>query len=229
MKIGGYNPLSLIDYPGKIACLVFTSGCNFACPYCHNPNLARGYSVELISTKTVLRHIGKNSRFLDGVVISGGEPTLQPDLLDFCCEIKKMGLAVKLDTNGSSPEVVDSLICHEAVDYIAMDIKTTWNKYHIVAHPSLRQPVMLSVGIIQGSGLPHEFRTTCVKQILTAADIETMAYGFRGANLYILQQFKEAKVLAPEEFVDGTNLFSDKEMQGFKKIFAKYVKKCVLR
>jgi pyruvate formate lyase activating enzyme len=129
MVLGGLQKSSLIDYPGKISCVLFLSGCNFACPYCHNPDLAMGCVAANISEDSIYDFLERRREFLDGVVISGGEPTIQKDLIQLCRKIKQMGYPVKLDTNGSRPRVVQILIEEGLVDYIAMDIKTDTARY----------------------------------------------------------------------------------------------------
>jgi len=131
MIIGGLHKNSLIDYPGKISCVIFLSGCNFDCPYCHNPELAKGRSLSTgyLSEDLIFDFLGSRKGFLDGVVVSGGEPTLQKGLISFCEKIRLMDYPVKLDTNGSRPEVIKKLIDEDLVNYIAMDIKTDPSHY----------------------------------------------------------------------------------------------------
>jgi len=192
MHIGGLLKNSMIDYPGKLSCGIFLAGCNFDCPYCHNPDLVEGCagrSAEF-NPGNIYRFIENRKGFLDGVVISGGEPTLQEDLFDLCRRIKNMGFPVKLDTNGSRPRVIKRLIDEGLVDYIAMDLKTDprWYATYIKANCNAAA-ILSSVEIIMESAIAYEFRTTCVKPIVTPTVIENISRLIKGASLYALQRF----------------------------------------
>src|SRR6056297_2648426 len=165
MNIGGFQKSSLIDYPGKISCIVFLTGCNFDCPYCHNPDLVRygRENTSAIDPKELEAFLVKRQGLLDGVVITGGEPTLQTDLTALCRRIKSMGFSVKLDTNGSRPRVLAQLIEEDLLDYVAMDLKTDPARYSpLISRTCKPSSIRSSVQAILSSGLPHEFRTTCV-------------------------------------------------------------------
>ena len=175
MNIGGFLSLSLCDFPGKVAAVVFTNGCNFRCPWCHNGHLLRGAGdsdYHELPEDDVLSRIGELRNRLQGVVVTGGEPTLQPDLRDFIAKIKALGLLVKLDTNGSRPEIVRDLVAEKLVDFIAMDVKAPWGKYALLTGlaESPADKVRETMALIVASGLPHQFRTTKVTPLLTDGD-----------------------------------------------------------
>lgn len=175
MNIGGFLPLSLCDFPGKVAAVVFTNGCNFRCPWCHNGHLVNGSAdpqYQELGQETVLARLAELKNRLQGVVVTGGEPTLQPDLSDFIRELKSFGLLVKLDTNGGRPEIVRELIDAELLDFIAMDVKAPWGKYDVLTglKESPAERVRETMALIVSSGLPHQFRTTKVTPLLSDAD-----------------------------------------------------------
>ena len=175
MLIGGLLKFSMIDYPGKIAAIVFTQGCNLRCKYCHNPELIAPVNNNgtLLKEEDVLNFFEKRKGALEGVVITGGEPTLQTDLAEFAAKLKAMGFFVKLDTNGTNPEVVKNLIEKKLVDFIAMDIKATFDKYEAVCGVSVSSKTILqTMQYIEESGLPYQYRTTYYKAVLNDEDIE---------------------------------------------------------
>jgi pyruvate formate lyase activating enzyme len=175
MKIAGYLKTSLLDWPGKVASVIFTVGCNFRCPFCHNRDLVVGtQKLELVDEGSLLSDLKKRKKWIDGLVITGGEPTLQPDLAAFCRKVKKLGLGIKLDTNGSHPEVLEKLFKNDLVDFMAMDVKTDINHYSQLVNPQekvmagengLKEQIKKSIRLIVGSGLTYEFRTTVVPEI----------------------------------------------------------------
>ena len=232
MKIGGIQKSSLIDYPGKVSSVIFCSGCNFDCPYCHNPDLVGGRSVcpNKIDTHEVYGFLDERRNFLDGVVVSGGEPTLQPGLFELCREIKNFGFPVKLDTNGSRPRVLQYLIEENLVDYVAMDLKTDPVLYQSYIKSDCRpDPIVESIELIMDSGLDYEFRTTCVKPIVTEQTVENILELIPGARLYALQRFREGDVLHPDFFHKENCEFSADEMLGLKTLAEKSVRKCIIR
>jgi pyruvate formate lyase activating enzyme len=222
MNIGGLLKNSLIDYPGKVSCGIFLSGCNFDCPYCHNPDLAKGCAMPCAESnpQNLYRFIENRKGFLDGVVISGGEPTLQKDLFDLCKHIKQMGYPVKLDTNGSRPQVLKRLIAEGLVDYIAMDLKTD---------PCNVSAILSSIEIIMSSARAYEFRTTCVKPIVTAGVVEDICRLIEGAGLYALQRFHKSQILHPDFFKDANYEYNDDEIKQLKAIAEPWVKQCIVR
>ena len=232
MVLGGLQKNSLIDYPGKVSCVLFFSGCNFNCPYCHNPDLARGRSLcpVLLDETAVFDFLQRRKGFLDGVVISGGEPTLQKDLLVLCEKIKELGYSIKLDTNGSRPQVIRRLIDEGLVDYIAMDIKTDPCRYSpLIVENSNPDHIISSIQTIMESPLAYEFRTTCVKPIVDSHDVKKIAKIIKGATLYALQHFHNSRVLHPEFFREIKPDYSEDELMRLKAIAEPLVKKCIVR
>lgn len=188
MKIGGLQKLSLIDYPGKTAAVIFTQGCNFRCSYCHNPELVYPDRFsEPILFEYVYEFLKGKRGFLDGIVFSGGEPTLQDDLVDRIREIRSMGYAVKLDTNGSNPRVLAEVL--PILDYVAMDIKApVGDKYtRVCGMPIDEYDIFVSMLLIKASGVPHEFRTTFDKNLLIDADIVKIK-SLSGGSKFNLQE-----------------------------------------
>lgn len=196
MILGGFQKSSLIDYPGKISAVIFTQGCNFRCPYCHNPELAANAISTDYQTTSILDFLKFRVGKLEAVVITGGEPTLQKDLPEFIKEIKRMGFLVKLDTNGTNPKMLKSLIDENSVDYVAMDIKAPIEKYSQVVRCNVNQNnILKSIEILKNSGIYYEFRTTVVKSQLLPQDFEEIAEMIKGAKKYYLQKFVPTKTL----------------------------------
>lgn len=229
MKIGGFVKTTLSDWDGKVACLVFTPGCNFSCSFCHNPDLVRG-DTDPVDESEVLEYIRENSDFLNGVVISGGEPTLQDNLYPFLKEIKNLGLGVKLDTNGSNPEVLDDLIGAKMIDYVAMDVKAPLVKerYDEVAGTEVDlDKIIESINIIKNSGVDHEFRTTVYPDAVSVEDVIEIAKYLRGADRYCIQQFRPDVTMSAEAGkVEPYPVKTIREMYDGAKA---YVKKVVTR
>jgi pyruvate formate lyase activating enzyme len=199
MVIGGLQKFTLADFPGNISAIVFTRGCNFRCPYCHNPELVdpARFAPE-ISREEVLRFLGSRSRQLEGVVLTGGEPTLHADLPVFLAEIREFGFAVKLDTNGSNPDLLAEIIRDSLVDYIAMDVKAPLHAYPRVAGVRVRAgDIERSVRLVIESGLPHELRTTYEASLLSPEDMVAIARIVRGCARYVIQGFRPTRTLDP--------------------------------
>ena len=190
MLIKGLQKLTLLDFPGIMACTVFTGGCNFRCPFCHNASLALSGGIEL-DQKEIFEFLEKRKGLLDGVCISGGEPTLQHDLEDFVKKIKDMGFKVKLDTNGTNPKAVKSLIEKGLVDYIAMDVKNSPHKYSsTIGNYALNiDDILATVNIIKNSNTPHEFRTTIISEFHTEEDMKLIADIIAGCDGYFIQHY----------------------------------------
>lgn len=191
MKIGGLRRVSLIDYPGFICATVFLQGCNFKCPYCHNPELVDPSLFRTsIKENNVMEFLDSRKGKLDAVTICGGEPTIQDDLNHFIKQIKKMGFAVKLDTNGSQPHVIKALIAEKLIDFIAMDVKAPLDKYKDIVKTNVNQDsIKESIKIILKATIPYEFRTTVVQSQLEEDDILQIAKLISGASHYVLQNF----------------------------------------
>ena len=212
--------------------MLFTSGCNFDCPYCHNPDLAKGcVKYSPFSTENgVYDFLDRRKAFLDGVVISGGEPTLQKDLVLLCKKVKNMGYPVKLDTNGSRPRVIKQLIDDGLVDYIAMDIKTDPFHYSpLIKKDCKPDNIISSIRIIMESDLAYEFKTTCIKPIINKNVIESISRRIQGARLYALQKFQNTGVLHPEFFKENEESYDSNELLHLKSVAEPWVKKCIVR
>lgn len=228
MKIGGIQKLSTVDYPGHPCASIFTVGCNMRCGYCHNPELVlpEQYSAT-IPTEDILSFLQKRVGLLDAVTISGGEPTEQPDLVDFIRQVKAMGFLVKLDTNGTRPWVLQQLVDEQLIDFVAMDIKGPLSKYsQIAARPVDTDAIQQSIAIIRAMPA-HEFRTTIVKGRLEPSDFEQIGAMVHGARRYALQRFIAAGNLVSNQFVALTT-FSEHEMQQARKTMERYVAECVV-
>lgn len=230
MVIGGWQKNSFIDYPGKISCVLFLQGCNFECPYCFNPDLVKKNPKEIINEDHVYDFLAKRKGLLDGVVISGGEPTLHEELFPFCEKIRQMGFSIKLDTNGSRPHVIKKLIHEGMIDYIAMDIKTDPANYPpLIQKNSNPDHILSSIRIIMESPLDYEFRTTCIKPLINDTILERISIQIKDATLYALQQFQQTKVLHPAFFTDKDRRFTDDELFHLKDIAKLWVKQCIVR
>ncbi len=230
MIIGGLQKISLIDFPGKVSCVCFVSGCNFRCPYCHNPDLVHHPGHVFLDENSFFNFLLERKGFLDGVVVSGGEPTLQNDLPAFVSRIGREGYAVKLDTNGSRPQMIRDLIEKRLVDYIAMDIKTDPSLYPSFVKGEIDPDVIRSsIKLIMASGIPYEFRTTCVRPIVDARSVEAIARLIQGCFLYVLQNFSQARVLQPEFFENRKAGYDQEEMMQLRSIAEPWVEKCIVR
>lgn len=193
MIFGGFQKLTLLDFPEKVACIVFTKGCNFYCPFCHNSSLVHS-SASDISEDEVLEYLAKRQGILEGVCISGGEPLLHDELEAFIKKVKDMGYAVKLDTNGSFPEKLKSLVKKGLIDYVAMDIKNSFDKYPPtcgVENIDISK-IEESIDFLMSSSVDHEFRTTVVRELHTTQDIVSICKRISGAKKYFIQNFVDS-------------------------------------
>ena len=225
-EIGYFQKQSFIDYPGKISCVLFLSGCNFKCPYCHNPSMV-GCGGGCVDMDEIMTYLGYRGDLIDGVVVSGGEPTLHKNLYEMCGKIKDAGYPVKLDTNGSHPDVLKRLLAAGFVDYFAMDIKTTPDKYKKhVGYSGARIPE--SVRLIIESGIPHEFRTTCVRPMVDG-NIKDIGRLIEGADLYVLQGMRPGVMLDGSFLVNDDQLYSDVDLDKLWLEVSPFVKNCVIR
>ncbi len=194
MLISGLQKLTLLDYPGKTACTVFTHGCNFRCPFCHNSPLVTQGVGDIISEDEFFSFLKKRQGILDGVCITGGEPTLQKDLKEFIIKIKALGFLVKLDTNGSRPDVLKNLTEENLLDFVAMDIKNCKEKYSLTSGIDVDiEKIEESVEILKRSNIDFEFRTTVVGELHTADDLKAISLWLQGDSKYFLQQFKNTE------------------------------------
>lgn len=232
VRFGGLLPTSLIDFPGRISCILFVAGCNFHCPYCHNPDLAAGRTGpgRSLSRTEFIAFLQQRRSLLDGVVITGGEPTLFSGLPDLCRLVKEMGFAVKVDTNGSRPAVLQRLIGERLVDFVAMDVKTDLARYTPLLRRRRRpEDLVESIEAILQSGLPHEFRTTCVAPLVTEASVDRIARRIRGAMRYVLQRCRRSGVLDPAFFEGTGRPLEEEEIHRLRSLAAPWVAECIIR
>ncbi len=196
MKLAGFVPLSLCDYPGRVAAVVFTQGCNFRCPWCHNGHLLplAADPAQAVSEAHVLSVLAERRKRLGGVVVSGGEPTLQPALPRFLRSLKALGLDVKLDTNGSHPQVLRQLLADRLLDYVAMDVKAPWERYAALTGQSVCDvaAVQASLALIAASGVPHAFRTTRVDPLLSEREYGDIRTQIPLGSTHTWQAFRPA-------------------------------------
>ena len=198
MRLGGIQKLTLIDFPGKIACTVFTVGCSFRCGFCHNPELVlpEKFPKPNEMEKEFFEHLEKRKGKLEGVCITGGEPTIQPDIIEFIKKIKDLGFAVKLDSNGTQPKVLEKIIKEKLVDYIAMDIKSSPEGYELATGTRVDiSAIKKSVTMIMAGGIAYEFRTTVVPGLHSEQDFVEIAKWIKGAEFYYLQEYRELSIL----------------------------------
>lgn len=224
-KIGGIQKSSLLDYPEKISAIVFTQGCNYRCGYCHNPELI-GANIEkempIQNVSAFFEFLKTRINKLDGVVITGGEPTLQPDLKEFIKQIKTLGFLVKLDTNGTNPEVLKELIDENLLDYIAMDIKAPIDKYSNIVNVKINTDnIKKSIELIMNSNVDYEFRTTVIQNQLSFNDFEKIGQMIKGAKKYYLQKFISSKIL--DENLANEKTYSQKDFEKIITILKKYI------
>ena len=228
MVFHGFQKLTLLDYPGKVAATLFTAGCNFRCPFCHNASLVTHIeNSETYTEDEVLNVLKKRQGVLDGVCLTGGEPLLQNGVGEFLSRVKSLGYAVKLDTNGSFPDKLKSLVESGIVDYVAMDIKNAKEKYAATAACERFSLAAIeeSVDFLMTSGIDYEFRTTVVKGIHEIQDIEKIGLWIQDAEKYFLQNFVDSGDLIGT----GMAAFSAEEMQKMQKTAALYVKNTAIR
>ena len=197
MKIGGLQKTSLIDFPDMVSAVVFLQGCNLRCPFCHNPELVLASRFEKgVAEEDFFAFLNRRRGQLDGVVISGGEPTVHADLPDFIARIRALGFRIKLDTNGARPEVLEALLASKSLDFVAMDLKGTPEEYPLYCGAAVPgEAIRRSAALILSSGLPHEFRTTAVPGLHDVEKLLTLAAIVKGADLYAVQAFRPEKCL----------------------------------
>lgn len=231
MKICGLQKLTLLDYPGKVACTVFLGGCNFRCPWCHNYELATNVAHETMSVQELLKFLDSRKGKLEGVAITGGEPCLNPDLPDLLRRIKDMGYKVKLDTNGSRYFQLRSVINNGLVDYVAMDIKNSLYKYKITtdvkykADSSNRDWILRSIKLLLNSDIDYEFRTTVIDELHEPEDFECIGQMIQGAKRHFLQVFTDRDSVPYGNF----HAPNDTKLRQCQNIMSKYVRHADIR
>ncbi|MDD4902498.1 MAG: anaerobic ribonucleoside-triphosphate reductase activating protein [Patescibacteria group bacterium] len=246
MKIGGLEKLSLIDYPGEVSAVIFTIGCTFRCPFCYNPmlvlsqqgdrsgnTLPQGKETDQdhtpLNEDDLFLFLESRRKKLDAAVITGGEPTLQPDLPEFIRRIGALGYKIKLDTNGTDPAMLEKLLTDKLIDYLAMDLKAAPEDYPRATGTKFDfEKINQSVKLIMESGLPYEFRTTCVPGFIDAGGIEKIGELIKGADKWYLQNFKSDTDLI-DNSLKGKPGFTSSEMEKFAEIGRKIVKRCEVR
>ena len=230
MILKGIQKTTLLDFPTKVACTVFTAGCNFRCPFCHNASLV----VDVDNSGTVnidefFAHLRKRRGILDGVCITGGEPLLQKDISEFIAKIKELGYAVKLDTNGSRPEILRELIDRSLVDYVAMDIKGSREKYDAICgteNGKFIDEINKSVSILLEGKVDFEFRTTVVRELHEKEDFHDIGRWISGAPKYFLQQFKDSGELISK---DSFSAYNKEKMEEILEVVREYIPTAELR
>ncbi|MBQ4510257.1 MAG: anaerobic ribonucleoside-triphosphate reductase activating protein [Clostridia bacterium] len=225
MLIGGFQKMTMLDYPGKVAATIFTYGCNFRCPFCHNATLVID-EAQLFSEDEILSYLNKRKGILDGVCITGGEPLLQHDIFDFIEKVRETGLLIKLDTNGSYPDKLKEAIDRGLVDYVAMDIKTSEENYSRIADTNVKiEDIKKSVRILLENKVDYEFRTTVVRELHTKEDFEKISVWIKGAKRYFLQCFKDSENLI------GNNLsaYTPLELEGFSEVLKNNINEVNIR
>jgi pyruvate formate lyase activating enzyme len=233
MLISGIQKFTLLDFPQKIACILFTGGCNYRCKFCHNPEFVLPEELAKISDSFIpeeaaLNFLEQRKGMLQGVVISGGEPTIMPDLEDFIVKVRELGFAVKLDTNGNRPEVMRSLIEKKLVDYIAMDFKTSLPEYQsLVGKWADAKKLQESINLLKEGKVEYEFRSTLIREIHTSEILGAMKETVSGAKRLYLQTFRNSITLDPA-FKDFHNFTMD-EMQDIAKLFSGSVEEVFVR
>ena len=217
MNICGYQKTTLLDYPGHVAATFFTGGCNFRCPFCHNSDLITyPSSTDNISEEEIFTFLKKRKNILSGICITGGEPTLQPDLAEFIEKVRSYGYKIKLDTNGYRPEVIADLLEKNLLDYIAMDIKAGYSNYVTASGISnlIIKKIEDSVSIIENSGIPYEFRTTVVKELHNETDFQEIADMLSPQSPYFIQSFKDSGNI----LISGLSSCNNEELNKFLSI-----------
>lgn len=226
MRISGLQKTTLLDFPGRVACTIFLNGCNFRCPFCQNSEILDGRGGEDISREELFAFLRKRKGIFDGVCVSGGEPLLHEESLEFLRDIKALGYAVKLDTNGAFPARLKAAVQGGSVDFVAMDIKNSPKKYAKTAGvPVDLAKIEESAAFLMECGIAYEFRTTVVKQLHAAEDFIRIGQWLRGAKRYFLQTFRDGETVLRS----GLSPCSDAEMHAFKKLLQPYIPSVLIR
>jgi pyruvate formate lyase activating enzyme len=234
MKIKALQKFTLIDFPHKLACTVFLAGCNFFCPFCHNPELVCPEKIDEnkeISLEEFFDFLKQRKNFLEGVCITGGEPTLSKEIVDFVKKIKKLGYSVKIDTNGSNPEIIDYLLKNHLVDYIAMDVKAPKDRYPEITRSVLGENVSdlveQSMALLKNSDIDFEFRTTIVPELLNKEDILEIAKWIKGSRRYYIQNFIGSKTVDP--YFENVKSYPDSYLVEIRNSIAPFFEVCEIR
>lgn len=226
MNFVGMDKLSIMDYEDKVSCVLFCKPCNFRCPFCHN-GLTVLESNEEIDFEEVLSYLSKRKGVIDAVVLSGGEITLMPDLKEKIIQIKELGYLVKVDTNGSNPEVIKDLIDNKLIDYVAMDVKNSKDKYCLTTSTNINhfEKVVETFKILKSSPIHYEIRTTLVEEFHDESDIEAVGIAFKGAEKMYLQKFVDREGVIKK----GLHPIDESRVLKFKNILEKYIENVIIR
>jgi pyruvate formate lyase activating enzyme len=224
MKFSGLQKVSLIDYPNKVASVLFTPGCNLRCPFCHNWRIAMDPKPPFLQEAVALRILESRKKYVDAVVVTGGEPTMHKELPKFLVKLKKRGFQVKLDTNGFYPEVLEE--CLQSVDYVALDVKTAPEKYKQLGTKDT-EGLMRTVEILKTGKVPYEFRTTVVPGLVTGEDVMCIGEIVKGAKTYVLQQFVSRDTL--DKRFEGLKPYAPRTLQEFARTMKNYTETVLLR
>lgn len=227
MIFNGFQKMTLLDFPGRVACTLFARGCNFRCPFCHNAGLVLGGNMESYKEEEILSYLNKRKGLLDGVCITGGEPLLHIDIKDFIYKVKELGFAVKLDTNGSRPETLKELVNEGLIDYVAMDVKNSIQKYgEAVGIENLdTTDIEKSIDFLLLGKVDYEFRTTIVNPLHTVEDIKKLCERIKGAKRYFLQNFVDSGDLIGE----GMTAYTTETLKEMLSVAQKYIPEAQLR
>ena len=228
MKILGFQKLTLLDYPGKVACTIFIGGCNFRCPFCHNADLVLDYKHQnVISEEEIFKTLKKRQGILEGVCVTGGEPTLAPDLKSLLVKIKQLGYSVKLDTNGYRPEVLRGLVAEKLIDYVAVDIKNSPLKYAEtvgVAHFNITK-IQETINFLREGTVDYEFRTTIARELQDHEDMIKIGRWLKGSKRYFLQPYQESARVINPIFTS----YAKEDLEQFRDDLQKYVAEVEIR
>jgi pyruvate formate lyase activating enzyme len=228
MIIAGFQKLSLVDFPGALSSVIFVQGCNFKCGFCQNPGLVGRDKKTEVSETEILEFLSSRKKIIDGVVITGGEPCIYGDLPELIRKLKEKTFRTKLDTNGSNPELLEKIIREKILDYVALDLKTSPERYDLVADsPDVFKEVAKSIAIIKNSGVLYEFRTTCVPGVVGEEEIKKLGELAKGAKKYCLQQFRNQVTFDPA--FRQAKPYTKEVLENFKNILAKYAEKVEIR
>ena len=227
MQIFGLQKTSLLDYPGKLASVIFTGGCNMNCPFCHNSELITLPKSGRISEEEGLSHLIKRRFTLEGVVITGGECTLQKDLKEFCKKVKELGYLIKIDTNGTNPGVIKALVSEKLIDYVAMDIKNSKEKYPATCGWNAvdLQKIQETINYLMENHIDYEFRTTVIPEFHTPEDMENIGDWIKGAKSLYLQAFKKSDAVPDQSLTEPTK----NHMLSYQSILLNYIDKVEIR
>lgn len=231
MKFAGWQRTTLIDFPGKISSVLFAQGCSMRCRFCHNPELVQDRALieALFREEDILAYLAQRKSMLEGVVLTGGEPTVQKDIIPFIEKVRALGYAIKLDTNGYQPEKLADILKTGCVDYVAMDVKAPLSKYSYIAGvPIITSLIQQSLEILAQSSIDYELRTTAVKPLLSLSDLLTIAHEIKGAPLWFIQQFRSGCTL--DLSLQGQEGYKEEELLSIAQEAAPaFVKECRVR